>query len=73
MGQGGVVMIFGIPWWVYIMILLIFFSGYMAFRAILAEQRLEQQFIEKEGEKYIQRMEAERAQKQREKKKMIHR
>ena len=61
-------MIAGIPWWVYMMILFIFFSGYMAFRAIRAEKRLEQQFIEREGKKYIERMneEKERKDKQRE-------
>lgn len=61
-------MIAGIPWWVYMMILFIFFSGYMAFRAIRAEKRLEQQFIEHEGKKYIKRMneEKERKDKQRE-------
>lgn len=32
----------------------------MAFRAMRAEQKLEQQFIEEEGQKYIERMEAER-------------
>lgn len=59
-GQGGSVMILGIPWWVFITVLLIFLSGYMAFRAIRAEQKLEQQFIEKEGKVYIARMEKER-------------
>lgn len=53
-------MILGVPWWVFITILLIFLSGYMAFRAIRAEQKLEQQFIEEEGNKYMERMEAER-------------
>jgi len=45
-----------IPWWVFVMIVFIFFSGYMAFRAMKAEYELEQQFIEKEGEVYINRI-----------------
>lgn len=57
-------MIAGIQWWVYIMILFIFLSGYMAFRAMRAERRLEQQYIEHEGKIYIERMEAERENKQ---------
>ena len=57
-------MILGVPWWVFITILLIFLSGYMAFRAIRAEQRLEQQFIEEEGNKYMARIEADRQKRQ---------
>ena len=53
-------MIVGVPWWVFITVLLIFLSGYMAFRAIRAEQKLEQQFIEKEGRVYMARIEKER-------------
>ena len=52
---------FGIPIWVYGTIVLIFLCGYMAFRAMRAEQKLEQQFIEEEGSIYIKRMEEERA------------
>ncbi len=36
----------------------------MAFRAIRAEKKLEHQFIEREGNVYIERMEAERRNKQ---------
>lgn len=36
------------------------FSGYMAFRAMRAEKKLEQQFIEQEGSIYIERMELEK-------------
>lgn len=59
-------MVLGVPWWVFITILLIFLSGYMAFRAIRAEQKLEQQFIEKEGNKYMERIEAEKKMKEEE-------
>jgi len=66
-GQGGYIVILGVPWWVFITILLIFLSGYMAFRAMRAEQKLEQQFIEEEGQRYIERMEEERESRQKEK------
>ncbi|WP_163971342.1 sporulation YhaL family protein [Oceanobacillus halotolerans] len=57
-------MIAGLPWWVFMMILFIFLSGYMAFRAMRAERKLEEQFIEEQGNVYMERMEAERKQRQ---------
>jgi len=54
-------LILNIPWWIFLMILFICFSGYMSFRAMRAERRLEQQFIEREGEIYMERMKQERA------------
>lgn len=56
-------MLLGIPWWVYICIVSIFFSGYMAVRAMIAERELDKQFIEREGNVYLERIEAERASK----------
>ncbi|MEI3612872.1 sporulation YhaL family protein [Pseudogracilibacillus sp. SO30301A] len=53
-----------IPWWVFLMILFICFSGYMALRAMRAERKLEQQFIEREGQIYMERLEKERARRQ---------
>ena len=53
-------MVFGIPWWILIVIVLIFFSGYMAFRAMVAERRLEHEYIEKEGQIYLERIEEDR-------------
>ncbi|KHE67719.1 sporulation YhaL family protein [Halobacillus sp. BBL2006] len=53
-------MLFGIPIWVYFCIIFIFISGYMAIRAMRAEHDLEQQFIEKEGQVYLKRMENEK-------------
>jgi len=53
-------LIFGIPWTVLIVILFIFFTGYMSFRAMRAEKIMEQQFIEREGKIYIDRMEREK-------------
>lgn len=52
-----------VPWWVYMLIGFIFFSGYMAFRAMKAEYELEQQYIEKEGEVYIERIKQARERK----------
>lgn len=49
----------GIPWWIFMLILFIFLSGFMAFRAIRAEKKLEQQFIEREGNVYMERMRKE--------------
>ncbi|SEB09327.1 Sporulation protein YhaL [Thalassobacillus cyri] len=55
-------MLFGIPIWVFFCILFIFLSGYMAYKAMRAEQKLERQFIEREGQVYIRRMEEEKEQ-----------
>jgi hypothetical protein len=60
MDKGVKIMILGMPWWVFMMILFIFFSGYMAFRAMRAERELENHYIEREGQVYIERMEEER-------------
>ena len=56
-------MIGGVPLWVFIVIVLIFFSGFMAFRAMQAERKLDEQFIEKEGQIYIERMRKEKERK----------
>ncbi|UOR13213.1 sporulation YhaL family protein [Halobacillus amylolyticus] len=53
-------MIFGIPIWVLFCTVFIFISGYMAFRAMRAEQKIEQQFIEREGRVYLARMNEEK-------------
>ena len=50
-----------IPWWVLVIILFILFTGYMSFRAARAERRLEQHFIELEGQVYMERLKRERA------------
>ncbi|MBN6205090.1 sporulation YhaL family protein [Ralstonia pickettii] len=53
----------GVPLWVFVIIILIFFSGYMAFRAIQADRKLDQQYIEQEGQIYIDRMSEEKKEK----------
>lgn len=50
-----------IPWWVLAILLFICFSGYMAYRAMRAERRLEQHYIEREGQIYMERLAQERA------------
>jgi hypothetical protein len=60
MDKGVSNVIFGMPWWIFMIILFIFFSGYMAFRAMRAERELEQHYIEQEGKVYMQRIEDER-------------
>lgn len=53
-------MVLGMPWWVFIVIIFIFFSGYMSFRAMRAERELEKHFIEREGQVYMKRIQEER-------------
>lgn len=53
-------MILGLPWWIFMMILFIFLSGYMSFRAMKAEKKLDQHYIEHEGKVYINRIHSER-------------
>jgi len=50
-----------IPWWIFVVLVFICFSGYMSFRAANAERKLEQHFIEREGEIYMERMKQEKA------------
>jgi len=57
-------MLFHIPWWVYLVIVFIIFSGYMSFRAMRAEKILEQQYIEREGQVYMERIRQEKMRKE---------
>ncbi|GAB3060582.1 sporulation YhaL family protein [Virgibacillus ainsalahensis] len=57
-------MILGMPWWVLMVIFLIFLSGSMAFRAMQAERELLQESIEREGRVYMDRLEEEKAKRQ---------
>jgi hypothetical protein len=50
----------GVPLWVFFVILLIFISGYMAFRAFYADKQQDKQFIEREGQIYMERMSEEK-------------
>ncbi|MGR9050928.1 sporulation YhaL family protein [Halobacillus faecis] len=53
-------MLFGLPIWVFLCVVFIFISGYMAIRAMRAEHNLEQEYIEREGQVYLKRMEKEK-------------
>jgi hypothetical protein len=57
-------MIAGVPWWVLIVILFIFFSGYMTYRTSAAEKKLVDHYIEQEGQIYMERIEKERQRKE---------
>lgn len=48
------------PWWVFVVIIGIIMSGYLAIKYSLEEKRLEDEWIESEGNVYIRRMEEER-------------
>ena len=52
------------PWWILLIILFICFSGYMTIRSMRAEKRLEQHYIESEGQIYMERIRQERHRKQ---------
>ncbi|SNZ14394.1 Sporulation protein YhaL [Terribacillus aidingensis] len=50
-----------IPMWVMLVFLCMIGSGFMAFRTQRHDYQTEQQFIEREGNVYMERMEEERA------------
>lgn len=52
---------FTLPWWIYLVLAGIVFSAYMMIKSAREDQDVDMEFIEKEGEIYIQRMEEERA------------
>jgi hypothetical protein len=52
------------PWWIYLVILGIIISGYMTLRTAAKEREIDEVFIEKEGEVYMERIKKERARRQ---------
>ncbi|MDT8862029.1 sporulation YhaL family protein [Alkalihalobacillus sp. MEB130] len=48
------------PWWVYFVVAGIVLSGYLAVKYSLEDKRTEQEWIENEGNIYMQRLEEER-------------
>ncbi|WP_243385838.1 sporulation YhaL family protein [Bacillus kexueae] len=56
-----------LPWWVYLCIIGILYSGYMAFTTTKKEKEVEQIFIEREGNIYLERMKKEKEKRQKEK------
>lgn len=49
-----------LPWWVYVVIVGIIVSGYMVLYTSKKEQDIDQEFIEREGNVYMQRIKEER-------------
>ncbi|CAM4063087.1 SigE-dependent sporulation protein [Bacillus cereus] len=49
-----------LPWWIYLVIIGIVLSGYMVLYTSKKEQEMDNEFIEKEGEVYMKRLEEER-------------
>ncbi|CAI8769383.1 MULTISPECIES: sporulation YhaL family protein [Bacillus] len=49
-----------LPWWIYLVIIGIVVSGYMVLYTSKKEQEMDNEFIEKEGEVYMKRLEEER-------------
>ncbi|GLY11248.1 sporulation YhaL family protein [Bacillus badius] len=49
-----------IPLWVYAVVAGIFFSAFMTIKTSRADKKVDEAFIEQEGQVYIQRMEKER-------------
>lgn len=49
-----------IPLWVYAVVAGIFFSAFMTIKTSRAEKKIDEEFIEQEGQIYIERMEKER-------------
>ncbi|WP_289623511.1 sporulation YhaL family protein [Alkalihalobacillus deserti] len=48
------------PWWVYFVLAGIIFSGYLSVKYALEDKRMEQEWIENEGNIYMSRMEEEK-------------
>ncbi|MCM3004747.1 sporulation YhaL family protein [Priestia koreensis] len=51
---------FTLPFWIYLVVAGIFFSGFMAIKTAQQDREVEDEFIEKEGEVYMERLEQER-------------
>jgi hypothetical protein len=49
-----------LPFWVYLVVMGIFFSGFMAIRTGQKEREIDDMYIEKEGQVYMERIEVER-------------
>ncbi|OEH92925.1 sporulation YhaL family protein [Bacillus solimangrovi] len=55
-----------LPWWIYLVTIGIAYSGYMTIKTTKKDEEIDQQFIEREGEVYIKRMEREREKRRKE-------
>ncbi|MFC0296385.1 sporulation YhaL family protein [Geobacillus jurassicus] len=54
-----------LPWWVYLVVAGILFSGYMTVKTAAREREIDEAFIEKEGEIYMERIRQERERRKR--------
>ncbi|WP_368658565.1 sporulation YhaL family protein [Metabacillus halosaccharovorans] len=52
-----------LPWWIYLCVIGILVSGYMAFKTSRQDKMIDEDFIEKEGQVYLDRIEQERQKK----------
>ncbi|MBA2872002.1 cbb3-type cytochrome oxidase subunit 3 [Anoxybacillus calidus] len=52
------------PWWIYLVLIGIIVSAYMTVRTAKKEREIDEAFIEKEGEVYMERIREERARRQ---------
>ncbi|WP_044748810.1 sporulation YhaL family protein [Bacillus alveayuensis] len=52
------------PWWIYLVLIGIVVSGYMTIRTAKKEREIDEAFIEKEGEVYMERIKKERERRQ---------
>lgn len=52
------------PWWLYFLIAGIVFSGYKAYEGMKEDKKVDESFIEEEGNVFIRRMEEERKRRQ---------
>lgn len=48
------------PWWVYLVLIGIFLSGYLSFKYSLEDKQVEKEWIEQEGNVYIERIQQEK-------------
>lgn len=56
-------MLLSTPWWIYLILVGVIFSAYMIVRTTLEEKKLEESFIESEGQVYIDRLNEEKEKK----------
>lgn len=54
------------PWWMYFVIAGIFISGGLALKYTLEDRRVEQEWIEREGNEYLERIRKERERRKKE-------
>ncbi|WP_328589291.1 sporulation YhaL family protein [Litchfieldia alkalitelluris] len=56
-------MLLSTPWWIYLILVGVIFSAYMIVRTTLEEKKIEDSYIESEGQVYIDRLNDEKERK----------